>query len=102
MMSSLAPDECMKTATGLVLGKFLPPHVGHQYLFDFARSFVQQLTVLVCTLKSEPIPGKLRHQWVAEMAPGAQVLHVDDENPSEPHEHPDFWTIWIDTIRKLL
>jgi NadR type nicotinamide-nucleotide adenylyltransferase len=84
--------------TGLVLGKFMPPHLGHQYLLDFARFYVRHLTVLVCSLRSEPIPGELRHGWVREMAPRADVVHVTDENPSEPHQHPDFWRIWVETI----
>jgi NadR type nicotinamide-nucleotide adenylyltransferase len=88
--------------TGLVLGKFLPPHLGHQYLLDFARAYVPHLTVLVCSLAREPIPGELRWHWVREMAPDADVVHVTDENPSEPHEHPDFWRIWTDTIRRRL
>jgi NadR type nicotinamide-nucleotide adenylyltransferase len=92
---SLTPLE-----TGLVLGKFLPPHLGHQFLLDFAAAYVQRLTVLVGSLTREPIPGGLRAAWVAEMCPRAHVLHVTDENPQEPHEHPDFWQIWIDTIRR--
>ena len=58
-------------ATGLILGKFLPPHQGHQYLFDFAQNYVDRLIILVGTLKNEPIPGKLRHAWVEEMAPAS-------------------------------
>ena len=46
-------------STGMVLGKFLPPHIGHQYLVDFARNYVDALTVVVGTLKAEPIPGDL-------------------------------------------
>lgn len=88
--------------TGLVLGKFLPPHRGHQYLLDFARNYADDLTVLVCSLPREPIPGELRRRWVGEMCPAARVLHVTDENPSEPHEHPDFWPIWTETIRRRL
>jgi len=90
----------MPPATGLVLGKFLPPHLGHQFLLDFAASYVSDLTVLACSLAREPIPGDLRAAWVAEMCPRARVIHVADENPQEPHEHPDFWPIWIDTIRR--
>ncbi len=87
-------------ASGLVLGKFLPPHLGHQFLLDFAAAYVQDLTVLVGSLAREPIPGALRAEWVAEMCPRAHVIHVTDENPQEPHEHPEFWRIWTDTIRR--
>jgi len=88
-----------RPATGMVLGKFLPPHLGHQFLVDFGVTYVDALTVLVCSLKREPIPGDLRAAWVADMCPRARVVHVTDENPQEPHEHPDFWPIWIETIR---
>jgi cytidyltransferase-like protein len=77
--------------TGLIIGKFLPPHTGHQYLIDFARNWVDRLTVLVCSLAAEPIPGAMRHAWMREMFPAVNVVHVEDENPQEPHEHPDFW-----------
>ena len=86
----------------MILGKFLPPHQGHVYLVNFALNHVERLTVLVCTLESEPIPGRLRWEWMREMFPQAEVIHFTDENPQEPHEHPDFWRIWHDTIRKVL
>ena len=88
--------------SGLILGKFLPPHLGHQYLADFARGWVDEVTILVGTLRAEPIPGQLRHEWMREMCPWANVLHLTDENPQEPHEHPDFWQIWHDSIRRLV
>lgn len=88
--------------TGLILGKFMPPHRGHQALVDFGRRFVDRLTVLVCTLKKEPIPGDLRHAWMRELFPEADVLHVTDEVPSDPSEHPDFWSIWQRLIRKYV
>lgn len=91
-----------KLGSGLILGKFLPPHLGHQYLIDFARNWVDRLTVVVGTLEAEPIPGRLRYEWVKEMAPGVEVLHLTDENPQEPHEHPDFWRIWHDSLRRLV
>ncbi|MBI2839218.1 MAG: AAA family ATPase [Acidobacteria bacterium] len=88
--------------SGLIIGKFLPPHQGHQYLFDFARSYAERLTVLVCTLRTEPIPGETRAAWVREMIPCARVVHVTDENPQDPREHPEFWQIWERTIRRVL
>ncbi len=86
----------------MILGKFLPPHMGHQYLMDFALNYVERLTVVVGTLDAEPIPGELRCAWVKEMCPRAEVVHLIDENPQEPHEHPDFWQIWHDSLRRVL
>jgi NadR type nicotinamide-nucleotide adenylyltransferase len=91
-----------KFATGMILGKFMPPHRGHQHLIDFAREHVVELTILVCSLKREPIPGRLRYEWMKEMYPDVHVIHVMDENPSEPDEHPRFWEIWTETIRRRL
>ncbi|MEW5725082.1 MAG: AAA family ATPase, partial [Thermodesulfobacteriota bacterium] len=95
-------QELEKQTTGLILGKFLPPHLGHQYLGDFALNYVDRLTIVVGTLAAEPIPGKVRYAWVREMFPRAEVLHLTDENPQYPEEHPDFWRIWHDSLRRLL
>lgn len=85
---------------GLILGKFMPPHLGHLHLIEVAQSQVEQLTILVCSLQREPIDGRLRYEWMRELAPAARVLHVQDENPSEPQDHTHFWEIWVDTIRR--
>jgi NadR type nicotinamide-nucleotide adenylyltransferase len=76
----------------------MPPHRGHEFLVNFARRYVRDLTVLVCSLEREPIRGELRERWMREIAPGARVVHVTDEVPQEPREHPEFWTIWRDLI----
>lgn len=91
-----------KSTTGLILGKFLPPTMGHQYLVDFALNWVDDLTVVVGTLRAEPIPGELRYRWMKEMFPLARVVHLTDENPQYPHEHPDFWRIWRDSLRRFV
>jgi HTH-type transcriptional regulator, transcriptional repressor of NAD biosynthesis genes len=79
---------------GFLLGKFMPPHRGHQMLCDFARAYCDELTVLVCTRACEPIDGALRAQWMRELVPNARVVHFDKDVPQEPSEHPDFWRIW--------
>lgn len=94
--------DAQKFTTGMILGKFLPPHRGHQHLIDVARERVAELTILVCSLEREPIPGRLRYEWLKEMYPDVRVIHVADENPQEPHEHPRFWEIWTETIRRRL
>ncbi len=92
----------MKRTTGLVLGKFLPPHLGHVYLVDFARRYADDLIVVVGTLAAEPIPGALRHAWMRELFPDVTVLHLTDENPQHPHEHPAFWDIWRKSLLRIL
>jgi HTH-type transcriptional repressor of NAD biosynthesis genes len=85
-----------------VLGKFLPPHRGHQFLIDFARQYAEHLTVLVCTLKREPIPGELRYQWVRRMfpLPNVNIVHISENLPQTPEEHPHFWAIWRRVIQQ--
>lgn len=88
--------------TGLIIGKFLPPHRGHQYLVDFARHYVDSLSVIVCSLDSEPISGKLRYQWMKELFPNVRIYHHSKKIPQDPSEHPDFWSMWKKSIQKLL
>jgi HTH-type transcriptional repressor of NAD biosynthesis genes len=78
----------------------MPPHRGHQFLIEFAAQYAADLTVLVCSLPRDPIPGTLRYEWVRRMFPDARVVHVTEELPQEPAEHPDFWSIWRDVCRR--
>ena len=87
-----------KIKSGLVFGKFMPLHEGHVYLMNFAQASCERLTILVCTLPAEPIPGELRYQWVKEMFPNANVVHHNVVIPQYPNEHPDFWNIWKNSI----
>jgi len=91
-----------RSSTGLIFGKFLPPHRGHVFLVERGRAEVAELTVAVCSLAREPIPGELRFQWMRELCPGARVVHVTDENPSYPHEHEAFWQIWAETLLRAM
>ncbi len=88
--------------SGLILGKFLPPHAGHVHLVETGRAQVERLTVLVCSLAREPIPGALRHAWMRELFPDVRVVHVDDELPQEPAEDPEFWPKWVAAIRRAV
>jgi HTH-type transcriptional regulator, transcriptional repressor of NAD biosynthesis genes len=87
---------------GLVLGKFLPPHAGHVYLIEAARRQCNDLSIVVGTLAREPIAGVLRAQWMRALFPELRVLHLTDENPQDPSEHPRFWDIWRDSLLAIL
>ncbi|HET9958461.1 MAG TPA: AAA family ATPase [Polyangiaceae bacterium] len=92
----------LRWGRGLVLGKFMPPHRGHQYLVDFARHAVERLAVVVEHVRNEPIPSQLRYAWMRELCPGCDVVHLQEENPQQPSEHPDFWNIWRSSLERVL
>ena len=79
---------------GFLLGKFMPPHAGHVFLCRTAAQLCDRLTVLVCSLPGDPIPGEKRFEWMRELLPGVTVVHHDRPVPQEPQDHPDFWDIW--------
>ncbi len=85
---------------GLVLGKFLPYHAGHAHLIRSARARVDRLTVLVCSIAREPIPGGVRFQWVRRAHPDCDVVWVNEEVPQSPEETPAFWPIWADLVAR--
>lgn len=89
------------TTRGFLLGKFMPPHRGHLFLTETARRMVDELTILVCSTPSEPIPGEMRLQWMRDTASHARVLHLDRDMPQAPDDHPDFWAIWREAVRDL-
>ncbi|HST37248.1 MAG TPA: AAA family ATPase [Allosphingosinicella sp.] len=79
---------------GFVLGKFMPPHAGHVALCETARQLVDELTILVCWLPDDPVPGPKRLAWMTEMFPACRVIGHDAVVPQGPADDPDFWPIW--------
>lgn len=72
------------------------------HLIQYAMRRVDHLTVLVCSLEREPIPGHLRYRWVKELFPGVDVQHFAEDVPQYPEEHPDFWNIWLGVVRRYV
>ena len=91
----------MSPLTGLVIGKFLPPHAGHLYLIARARQQAAQLSVVIFSKAAEPIPGALRLSWLRELLPGCLVYHVAREHPVD-YADPDAWRFWVAAIREVL
>ena len=96
-----------KQTTGLVIGKFMPMHQGHELLIDFAAHHVDRLFVVVDNVpkdkyKNQYIPAEVRMRWVKDACPKAEVFYIPRVNPQEPHEHPDFWNIWKNSLLNLL
>jgi HTH-type transcriptional repressor of NAD biosynthesis genes len=83
---------------GFLLGKFMPPHAGHVFLCETARALVDRLTILVCWLPDDPIPGEQRLAWMRELFPDCRVVGHGVPVPQSPEEHPEFWDIWRNIV----
>jgi NadR type nicotinamide-nucleotide adenylyltransferase len=85
---------------GFILGKFMPPHAGHVTLVQSARALVDELTVLVCSLPDDPIPGESRLAWMRELHPDCRVVAHTEPAPQQPEDDPAFWDIWTRIVAK--
>lgn len=89
---------------GLVIGKFMPPHIGHLALIRFAKMQAKQLTVLVEQRPDEPIDVHLRTQWLQEALHDSSITFkvlLGDHPQSPPLEHPEFfWAYWAKLLRQ--
>jgi NadR type nicotinamide-nucleotide adenylyltransferase len=59
--------------TGLVAGKFDPPHRGHALLIDTARARCDRLIVLVFDYTEQTVAATTRAGWLREIHPGVDV-----------------------------
>ncbi|MDE1874049.1 MAG: adenylyltransferase/cytidyltransferase family protein [Candidatus Micrarchaeota archaeon] len=94
-----ALSERKRYGNGLVMGKFMPLHLGHEYLIDTALANCERLTIFVYSLPGQPIDGETRTGWVRERFPEARVIHVVDFEPVYQESDPRFWSMWAEQIR---
>lgn len=83
-------------AHGLVIGKFLPPHRGHKYLIDTARSQVDHLTVMICDKPEYGLDGELRSSWLREIHPDCEVVLIHDEIDDDDS------FLWAENTKRVL
>jgi HTH-type transcriptional regulator, transcriptional repressor of NAD biosynthesis genes len=84
--------------TGLIVGRFCPPHLGHSHLIDEAARRVDRLVVMVNTRQGEPIPGEKRAAWLAELNPDVTVVEVRHDLRTD-FDDEDLWERWMDLFR---
>lgn len=86
--------------SGVVIGKFMPLHKGHIYLIEFAKNFVDDLTVLVDNLPDglDTMTLTERTAIVQKTFPNITVKGIDVPTYQDPSESPDFWECWKDYI----
>jgi NadR type nicotinamide-nucleotide adenylyltransferase len=101
-LSAFGPAQEPRQGRGLILGRFLPPHLGHQFLIDFARQYVADLTILLCSTPRDAIAGELRLGWLREMCPDGLVLHLPNTQPLADLKDEAARRHWVEMIRHYL
>lgn len=98
-----------KYRSGLVLGKFLPFHLGHKYLIDIALENCDIVHVIVCHNRSQMISGESRIDSIRfTYSKNINVIvHSleDDELPQSDKESPSldhFYGMWVPVVRDLV
>ncbi len=84
--------------SGLIIGRFDPPHLGHSYMIEWARERCEQLVVFVNTKQGEAAPGHLRAQWLQDLHPEVKVVQVEHDLHND-WEDQELWAKWINLLR---
>ncbi|HVU60345.1 MAG TPA: AAA family ATPase [Mycobacteriales bacterium] len=88
-------------AHGLVIGKFYPPHLGHDHLISTAARQCGRVTVLVMAASDESIPGGDRARWLTSAHAQEQNVHVLSVPSDAPVDYTDdiVWTAQVALMR---
>lgn len=93
---SMSNDE--RYSTGLIIGRFNPPHLGHSFMIDWAAQRTDRLVVFVNTRDGELVPGHLRAQWLAELHPQVSVVEVRHDLEND-FNNEALWGKWMLLLR---
>lgn len=89
----------------IIIGKFYPPHLGHIFMIETARSISENVIVLLYSLKSEKILGQYRSEALMEYYkndPIVKIRWIEKEIPQDPTQHPQFWDIWKEDLMERI
>ena len=85
--------------TGLIVGRFDPPHLGHSYMIDRAAERCSELVVYVnSSVERDAVPGPLRAGWLTDLHPHVHVREVRHSLRTD-FDDPDLWERWMELFR---
>jgi NadR type nicotinamide-nucleotide adenylyltransferase len=99
MVSAAFPRDIREIVMrrGLLVGKFMPLHRGHQLLIETALANVDDLTVVVYDSVPEgdypPMPVEMRMKWITTLYPGLEnVISRKDplDVPQDDKDNPEW------------
>lgn len=77
------PNTPRRFSHGVVIGKFYPPHKGHEYVMQTALDQCERVTIIVCDREGQDPHAKMRADWIAEVFPQAIVCTTPDDLPDD-------------------
>ena len=85
--------------TGLIVGRFDPPHLGHSFMIDRAAQRCTRLVVFVNSSgERDVVPGNLRAEWLAELHPDVAVREVRHGLATD-FDDEELWARWIELFQ---
>jgi HTH-type transcriptional repressor of NAD biosynthesis genes len=87
--------------TGLIIGKFMPLHRGHMALIDFALARCDKLIVHCAARDHEPVPGRLRLDWLRETYGDNKkidIRYTDDVLPDSAVSSREVSRVWAEYL----
>ncbi len=81
------------TTTGVILGKFMPPHEGHVALVRTASYLVDRLTIILSASDKDPISPSVRKNWMESLFPEAVVIVANNGTEPLAPDSPDWGPI---------
>ena len=92
-------SERPRFSTGLIVGRFDPPHLGHSHMIDWAADRTDHLVVYVnSSFSRDTVPGELRAAWLAEAHPTVEVRVVRHSLATDWDDEA-LWARWIALFR---
>jgi cytidyltransferase-like protein len=81
--------------TGLIVGRFDPPHLGHSFMIDWASARCERLVVFVnSSAARDAAPGRLRAGWLGELHPDVVVVEVRHSLATD-FDDEELWSKWM-------
>jgi cytidyltransferase-like protein len=81
--------------TGLIVGRFDPPHLGHSHMIEWAAQRCEALVVFVNTSPDrDTAPGRLRAGWLAELHPDVTVIELRHRLGTD-FDDEELWARWM-------
>lgn len=86
--------------TGLVVGRFDPPHRGHSFMIGWAAERCDRLVVYVnSSPERDAVPGGLRAEWLDALHPDVSVRPVWHRLRTD-FDDEDLWQRWLALFRE--